>query len=166
MQIPSALSIAPRNLPRVGQALPSRYADMSCAALVVETAGYLVPQADFIGRVHSVFAQACNIAVGDMLLTVCVPRAGNGATTLCLADRTVRDLRDLFDAGERVVCRDGVARTGRALLHWTGAIVWRPDEPSPMLAPARIDEHLRAAGLHLARQRRTRSSVRGMSLSA
>jgi hypothetical protein len=50
------------------------------------------------------------------LLTLCMPHAGNGPTTLRLADRAARDLRGLFDVGERAVCRDGVARTGRASL--------------------------------------------------
>jgi hypothetical protein len=159
MQILSAPSAMPRNPLRAGQALSSRCVDTPRATLAVATTGYLVPLAGFTGRVHSVFAQACNIEVADTLLTVCVPRAGNGPTTLRLADGTAGDLRDLFDAGEGVASRDGVASTGRTLLRLTGATVWRPADPGPSLASARIGNHLRAAGLRLGRRRSAHPSV-------
>ncbi|HVQ03757.1 MAG TPA: hypothetical protein VMT14_09585, partial [Burkholderiaceae bacterium] len=68
--------------------------------LAVESIGYLVPQADFIGRIHSAFARACNIACHDTLLTLCATGAGRGPTTLTLAHRAP-DLRELFQVGER-----------------------------------------------------------------
>lgn len=155
----SAPSVVPRNPSLARPALPAPRPGAPAACLAVGTVGYLVPRGDFTGRVHSVFAQACNIAVGDTLLTLGALCAGNSPTTLRLAGRAARDLRDLFEAGERVVCRDGAARTGRVLLRLAGATVWRPDEPRPLLAHAQIDAHLRAARVRLAQRRRTCSSV-------
>ena len=159
MHLQSAPSVVPRNPSFARQALLAPRPGAPAACLAVGTLGYLVPRGDFTGRVHSVFAQACNIAMADTLLTVCVPLTGNGPTTLRLADGTAGDLRDLFEAGERVFCRDGAARAGRALLRLAGATVWRPDEPCPLLAHAQIDARLRAARAGLAQRRRTCSSV-------
>jgi Protein of unknown function (DUF2877) len=162
MHIQSAPSVVPRHPSFARQALLAPRLGAPAACLAVGTVGYLVPRGNFTGRVHSVFAQACNIAVGDTLVTLSARRAGNGPTTWRLAGRTacdLRDLRELFEAGERVVCRDGAARTGRVLLRLAGAAVWRPDEPRALLAHAQIDAHLRAARVRLAQRRRTCSSV-------
>jgi Protein of unknown function (DUF2877) len=159
LHIQSVPSVARRPSPPACHALPRRHAEVARATLGVATIGYLVPRTDFTGRVHSVFAQACNIAVGELLVTVCLARTGNGPTTLCLFDRDTRDLRDLFDADGRVCARDGVVHVGRASLRMTGAEVWRPAEAGPLLAPERIGGHLRAARRQLAQHRRARSSV-------
>ena len=60
--------------------------------LSVERIGYLVPAADFDGDVHSVFARACNIACGELLLTLVVPGLGDGPTTLRLGQDAPADL--------------------------------------------------------------------------
>src|SRR4051812_31577899 len=74
-------------------------------AVVLESIGYLVPRVEFRGRVHSVFAHACNLAAGGTLLTV---HAGSDApATLRLARATRLDLRNHFEVGEAIDCRDG-----------------------------------------------------------
>ena len=80
------------------------------------TIGYLVPAAGFMGRVHSVFAGACNVSCHDTLLTIVVGRVGDGPAMLRLADGAAPDLRVAFDFGERVGCRGGVLRSGHVEL--------------------------------------------------
>jgi hypothetical protein len=127
--------------------------------LAVAALGYQVPQADFTGRVHSVFAQACNLASGDTLFTLVAPHAGNGPTTLRLAVGTPHDLRELFDVGERFDCRQRRLRTGRVELRMQHAGVWRPTVANSQLAPAQIDSRLRSAAALLARRHSAHSSV-------
>ncbi len=138
---------------------PFGRANRARVALAVESIGYLVPRTDFAGRVHSVFAQACNVVCDDTLLTLGAPGAGDGPTTLRLARGSSGDLRDWFDVGERVYCRRGCLRTGRAELRLTLASVWRPAELCPLLPRSRIEAHLRNARLGLAQRRRTHTSV-------
>nr|WP_329719597.1 DUF2877 domain-containing protein [Caldimonas sp.] len=126
-------------------------------ALAVESIGYLVPRTSFSGRVHSVFARACNLACDDTLLTV---HAGsNGPATLRLACAAPADLRNLFDVGESVDCRDGYARTTRVELRLRHASVWRPATPGPRLPPARIAAHVHDALATLDRRRATQRNV-------
>jgi len=128
-------------------------------APAVESIGYLVPGTAFAGRVHSVFAQACNLACNDTLLTLCTSGAGDGPTTLRLARGAPADLRDWFDVGERIYCRQGRARTRRVELRMLSASVWRPAEPGPSLPPSRIEDHLHMAHRRLAQRRGTQGSV-------
>lgn len=127
--------------------------------LAVATLGYQVPQADFRGRVHSVFAQACNLACGDALFTLVAAHAGNGPTTLRLAVGAPHDLRDLFDVGELFHCRQRRLRTGHTELRLQQAGVWQPTVALSQLAPAQIDSRLRSAAALLARRRSTHASV-------
>ena len=53
--------------------------------MAIDSIGYLVPRGEFAGRIHSVFARACNVACGATLLTVCAAEACNGPATLRLA---------------------------------------------------------------------------------
>ena len=78
---PPAVSASLRRFPGAppGRALTKRL------SIAVESIGYLVPRTDFVGRIHSVFAHACNIACHDTLLTMCASGAGEGPTTLRLA---------------------------------------------------------------------------------
>ena len=64
--------------------------------------GYLVPAVDFEGKVHSLFARACNISCGATLLTVVADELADGPTTIKLAPGTAPDLRRLFRTGERL----------------------------------------------------------------
>ncbi|HEY6356378.1 MAG TPA: DUF2877 domain-containing protein [Burkholderiaceae bacterium] len=121
--------------------------------LTVGSVGYLVPRADFAGRIHSVFAQACNIACHGTLLTLGAPGAADGPTTLRLARGALHDLRGLFDVGEVVRCRQARMQTGRTELEWMQAGVWRPAPLRRLLPRRRIDEHLRHAGQRLAQRR-------------
>ena len=127
--------------------------------LAVESIGYLVPRSGFTGRVHSVFANACNIACDDTLLTLCAFGVGCGPVTLRLASTASHDLRDLFDAGERIHGHPNRARTGRVELQWLHAGVWRPADLGPLLPRGRIETHLHCARQRLAQRRRTQASV-------
>jgi hypothetical protein len=109
--------------------------------------------------VHSVFAQACNLASGDTLLTLSAAAAGDGPTTLRLARGATDDLRELFDVGERIHCRQGRARTRRTEFQLSNAGIWRPVEPGRTLPSSRIQANLCRAQLRLAQRRVTRASV-------
>jgi hypothetical protein len=127
--------------------------------MTIDSIGYLVPRTGFAGRVHSVFARACNIACGGVLLTVSAPEPGNGPTTLRLAPARALDLRDRFEVGEGVRCRDGRLRSRSTELVLLHARVWRPTRAGASLPRERIDERLRAAQRVLARRRSARPNV-------
>jgi len=128
-------------------------------ALSAERIGYLVPATDFDGDVHSVFARACNIACGDLLLTLVASGLGDGPTTLRLSRAAPADLRVLFRPGDRVRCRDGLAHSRGVAWRQAGATVWRPVALRPVVAIPQVAAHLRFAVAALARRRRTHSSV-------
>lgn len=128
-------------------------------ALAVESIGYLVPRTGFSGRIHSIFAQACNLVHDDQLLTIAAAGIGDGPTTLRLGRGRPVDLSEVFDVGERIHCRHGVARTRRVELRLLQARVWRPAEPAPWLDRARIQVHLRRGQTRLAQGRATAPSV-------
>jgi len=127
--------------------------------LVVESIGPLVPRSPFEGRVHSVFAQACNLACGDTLLSVSAFGVGNGPTTLRLGRGAASDLREHFAAGERIDARRGSLRTRRVELAWARSRVWHPAAPGPSLPSARIEAHLHHARLRLSARRAMRPDV-------
>ena len=139
------------------RALPHRPAS-AVRVLAVESIGYLVPHTEFMARIHSVFARACNIACRDTLLTLCAAGAGQGPTTLTLAHR-VPDLRELFHVGERVQCRDGCMRSGRAEVRLTDAAVWWPADPGVPLPWVRIQAHLGGVALARAQRHHQHTSV-------
>ena len=118
-----------------------------------------MPRTGFAGRVHSVFAQACNLACNDTLLTVCAACGSIGPLTLRLADDAPQDLRELFEEGERIDGGQGGLRTHRTELQWTRAAVWRATEPRAVLARAQIEPRLNAAAAGLAQFRRTHPSI-------
>jgi hypothetical protein len=141
------------------QSMPHDRANAPRRVLAVANIGHLVPRADFEGRVHSVFAKACNLSCREILLTLCSARSADGPATLRLADGAPHDLRELFDVGERVQSRRGCVRSGRAELRMTRAGVWHPAAARRLLPPARIAAHLRSAEARLAHWRRTHASV-------
>ncbi|HSW26051.1 MAG TPA: DUF2877 domain-containing protein [Burkholderiaceae bacterium] len=128
-------------------------------SIAVDSIGYFVPRHDFSGRVHSVFAQACNIAWHDTLLTLCASGVGEGPTQLRLARDAPHDLRALFDVGEPVDCRHAGLQTRRTELRLLHATVWRPAPMRDLLSPSRIDAHLCIARRRLAQRRLTHTGV-------
>jgi len=159
MPVPSASPAEPRSASRRCRVPPHEGVPSPRRQLAAEAIGYLVPQTDFAGRVHSVFRQACNVASGDKLLTLAPAGADNGPATLVLDGGAGDDLRRLFAVGEPVDCRQGRARTRHVDLHLADARVWRPAAPRPSLPAPRIDAHLRFAFERLAQRRRAHSSV-------
>jgi hypothetical protein len=159
MHVHSAQPATPQIFLGRRQVSPYEHPNATRVALAVESIGYLVPRTDFKGLVHSIFAQACNLACNDTLLTLCAFSAGDGPATLRLARGAPDDLRDLFDVGEPVHCRQGCVRTGRAELRLLHASLWRPAGPGLLLPPSRIEAHLCNADLRLAQRRRTHTSV-------
>jgi len=145
-------------MPHAALAYAGRPVDGRARMIVtVDTVGYRVPSAVFVGRVHSTFAQACNIDCGGTLLTL-AGGAGNGPTLLRLA-AAPRDLRRLFYVGETVRGERGTLRSARAEVRWAHARVWAPARRTVRLAQPRIDDRLRCATVHLAGVRAQRSSV-------
>jgi hypothetical protein len=157
VQVHSAQQAAPARAIEVRSSAPVRRANGPRLALIVASIGYLVPRTGFSGRVHSVFARACNFACDDGLLTV--HAAGDGPATLRLARGTPLDLRNHLEVGEGVDCHDGSARTSGVELWLRHASVWRPGAPGPRLPPARIDANLRNAKTTLARRRAMQRNV-------
>ena len=159
MNVASAQRAAsPIDLDRCAAA-PIARAPTARTALTIDSIGYLVPRTGFAGRIHSVFARACNVECGATLLTVSAPEAGNGPTTLRLAPGGAVDLRDRFEVDEPVRCRNGRLRSRRTELVLLHASVWRPMRTGAMLPPARIDAHLRAAQRALALRRSAGQNV-------
>lgn len=159
LHVQPAPQVAPRVAPRELRAARSAPASTLRVALAVESIGYLVARTVFTGRVHSVFAHASNLECHDRLLTIAAAAIGDGPATLRLARGGPADLRELLDVGERIDCRDGVARTRRAELRLLQARVWRPAELGPWLGRARVEAHLRSARARLAQRRGTSASV-------
>ena len=129
------------------------------AVLGVERVGYLVPEADIDGNVHSVFARACNITCGEWLLTLVAPGLGDGPTTLRLGRNAPTDLRHVFRPGDRVRSQAGLALSRGIELDLANATVWRPAPRQSCVPMAKITANLQLARAALARRRRTHSSV-------
>ena len=146
-------------MPHAALAYAGRPVDAPARVIVtVDTVGYRVPRTGFVGRVHSTFAQACNIDCGDALLTLAGGGAGNGPTLLRLAT-SPRDLRRVFDVGEPVCAERATLHSARTEVRWAHARVWRPAHRTVRLAQARIEAHLRSAADRVASQRAQRPSV-------
>jgi len=127
-------------------------------AATVESIGHLVPQSSWSGRVHSVFARACNVACGERLLTIGTRAVGDGPTTLVLA-RDIGDLRDRFAIGERVEARDRRIFSARVALDLASARVWRAAERGPLLSAAAIEARVRRARACIAQRRATQPNI-------
>jgi len=154
----SAPYVTPPTVPGDGVAAFDRMAAPR-VVLDVATIGYLAAAAGFGGRVHSVFAHACNLMCGDTLLTIAAWRVGDGPTMLRLADGAVPDLRAAFDVGDRVVWHRDILRSAAVELRLRRVQIWRPAAPRRVLTPARIDARLLAVAASLAQCQRGRSSI-------
>lgn len=128
------------------------------AALAVASIGHLVPRSPWTGRVHSVFARACNVACGELLLTIGVRAGGDGPTTIVLG-RAAGDLRDRFAVGERVDSRAGCIRSARVALDVADARVWRPAARAARVVDACLAARLRGVRERLAARRTLQPSV-------
>ena len=85
MHAPTASFAVPSFVLRDREAAPQRHGATGRVTLTVDTIGHRVARTAFTGRVHSVFARACNIVCGPTWLTLCTHEAGNGPTVLRLA---------------------------------------------------------------------------------
>jgi hypothetical protein len=155
----SALPTLPRGRPRPTVQVPRGGTPEQRSVLAIETIGYLVPRADFTGRVHSVFAQACSFACDGTLLTLCGPHAAIGPLTLRLARGATQELRELFVAGERVDAGCDGLLSGRAELRWADAKVWTPAGLRALLAADEIEHRVHLAAARVAQFRSTHPSI-------
>lgn len=145
-------------VPRAASPLHRGWLAGTCVRIEVDALGYRVPL-EFAGHVHSVFAQACNIACGDALLTLVGPDAGRGPTLLCMAEGAPRDLRRLFSVAQPLRCMHGIVRTAAAEIDISRASVWRPAPLRARLPQALVADNLRRAASVLAARRRRCASV-------
>jgi hypothetical protein len=122
-------------------------------ALNADSAGHLVPRTAVRGTVHSVFDRAGNFAVGELLLTLCLPGAARGPTTLRLAQHPPRPLRELLDVGEPVWCDEAFLCTPRLRVSLRQTPLWRPSLPARRPRAERLAERLPLAATALARHR-------------
>jgi hypothetical protein len=160
MRVSSTLSVAAQAHAGTRQRLaPDLRARAARVALTAASIGYLVPRTAVAGRVHSVFARACNFAWRGLLLTLCAPQGADGPTTLRLSAGAPTDLRSLFEPGERVDGSPDSWRTARVDMALSSAEVWRPAESGPLLSPPSIEANLRRAGLRIAARGELASSV-------
>jgi hypothetical protein len=105
-----------------------------------------------------VFRNACNLAWEDTLLTLALPAAGNGPTTMVLSD-TPLDLRRLFVRGETVRCQRSARRSPGARVHLAHATTWFPPARRDILDPPLTRANVQMAQERLLRRRRTNPSV-------
>jgi hypothetical protein len=104
-----------------------------------------MPARGSTGRVHSVFAHACNIAFDDGLVTVAVAPVSAGPTTLVLDAASATDLRTLFRADESIEWGDGSARSSQVTLDFAQARRWHRARARRALPLARVAANLDAA---------------------
>lgn len=96
------------------------------------TIGPHAPRERFNGAVHSIFRNACNVAVDDGgMLTLLAPGMGNAAAGIRLGVPGRFDFADHLQAGQAVGCRAGTIRfLGSALtVDLGGAQPWTPNLP-------------------------------------
>ena len=120
------------------------------ARLDIESVGYLVPRPDFEGAVHNIHARACNIACGEVLLTLLTPGAPEGPTALVLRSGFAHDLRRCFRPGDVVVWRGRRLRSSAADGDLSHAIVWKPTPLPDMAAAGQIGANLGVARARIA----------------
>lgn len=87
---------------------------------------HLVPAVDFLGTVHSVFASACNIAVGDLLITVQDAGRQHVPTSVRVCAMGSGSWSPAVRAGDRASHQAGVLAFGRHVLDLSRVPVWAP----------------------------------------
>ncbi len=86
----------------------------------------LVGITDCVGTVHSVFASACNLAVGGLLVTVHDAARSHTPTSIRVRVPGLASWAPAVRPGEPVIQRDGWLGFGRHLLNVSGLDVWQP----------------------------------------
>lgn len=116
--------------------------------------GYLVPDHDAEGTVHSVFTNACNIAMGDLLVTVHDLARAHTPTSVRVIGDGPGPWAPHTTPGDRACSRGGSLIFGAHVLDVRGTSVWRPRPPREG-APCPGDQHaLRRSLTGLAQARR------------
>lgn len=101
----------------------------------VVSRAYLVADGDFTGTVHSVFAHACNLVVGDRLVTVHDAAAAHTPTSIRVTGPWHTRWSPVVRPGQAAQCRAGVLRVGGHALNLSGIPVWAPLSPLRRTAP-------------------------------
>lgn len=98
----------------------------------------LVPTVDCVGTVHSVFATACNLAFGNLLITVHDAARSHTPTSVRVRSGGPAPWAPNVRPGERVEQRGGWLRFGRHVLDLSGVEVWQPSSARLVIgSPAR-----------------------------
>lgn len=113
---------------------------------------YLVPETEFVGTVHSVFATACNLQVGDLLIIVHDAAKPHTPTSVRMAGGAAGPWSPAARTGDRVSYRAGVLAVGRHVLPLRRLPVWTP--PSTPTSPRPWTVHRQARVLRVFAQTR------------
>ena len=95
-----------------------------------------VPSFDCDGTIHSVFATACNIAVGELLITVHDAQKQHTPTSVRVAVVGATPWTPIVHVGDRASFRSGWLSFGSHLLDLRGLPIWAPGTPAPFAPPA------------------------------
>ncbi|WP_104087990.1 DUF2877 domain-containing protein [Cryobacterium sp. N19] len=116
---------------------------------------HLVPSFDCDGTIHSVFATACNIAVGELLITVHDAAKQHTPTSVRVAMVGTTPWTPIVHVGDRASFRSGWLSFGSHLLDLRGVPMWAPHAPAcfapPAVARRLLDELIRVHGAPTAR---------------
>lgn len=113
---------------------------------------HLVLDGDFEGTVHSVFPTACNIAVGELLITVHDAAKPHTPTSIRVTTDESAAWSPTAKIGDRVHCRSGTLTFGSHALQLRRVPVWSPG-PAPrwkqlLAARCRVNELAEARQRH------------------
>lgn len=123
-----------------------------------QSIGYLVPPS-FDGKVHSVFARACNFACGETLLSLTAEDVPVGPTTLVLAPGSAADLRSRYRVGDAIARRDDRLASPRTVVDLADAYIWRPDACPAIAERVQIEANLGRCRARLEARLPTHASV-------
>lgn len=90
---------------------------------------HLVPHGDFAGTIHSVFATACNIAVGELLITVHDSAKQHTPTSVRVAPDGPGHWTPIVSVGDPANCRSAWLSFGDHVLDLRQVPIWTPDLP-------------------------------------